>query len=138
MQDPEDLLALRNGSAHHFIFGKGNIKMLSIFVTIDVKEEFVDQFAAASLEDARGSVEDEPLCYRFDISQDEAVSTRFYLYEVYADEKAFQYHLTTPHFLTWKNQVEPWFVSEPEILRMSSVFPSSDGWKSQKPGLTNF
>ena len=111
--------------------------MLSIFVTIDVKQGYEDQFKAASFEDARGSVADEPLCYRFDINQDETVRTRFYLYEVYADENAFQHHLKTPHFLTWKKQVEPWLAGEPEILRMCSVFPSPDGWKSQKHGLTN-
>ena len=112
--------------------------MLSILVTIDVEEQYVEQFKAASLEDAKGSVSNEALCYRFDISQDESLATRFYLYEVYADEKAFQHHLTTPHFLAWKQQVEPWFLREPEILRMRSIFPNPEGWKSQKSALTTF
>jgi len=112
--------------------------MLSIFVTIDVQEEHVEQFKLASLGDSEGSVRDEPQCYRFDINQDEEVSTRFYLYEVYKDEAAFQHHLTTPHFLAWKEKVEPWFVGELNIIRMSTIFPSDTGWKAQKSALLNF
>ena len=80
--------------------------MLSIFVTINVMEEYLGEFMSASLADSEGSVCNEPSCYRFDIHQDEAIPTRFYLYEVYSDEEAFQYHLTTPHFLAWKEQVD--------------------------------
>lgn len=112
--------------------------MLSIFVTIDVQEEHVEQFKLASLGDSEGSVRDEPQCYRFDINQDEEVPTRFYLYEVYKDEAAFQHHLKTPHFLAWKEQVEPWFVGELNIIRMSTIFPSDTGWNAQKSALMNF
>ena len=41
--------------------------MISIFVTIQVKAGFREQFAEASLGDAQGSVRDEPGCFRFDI-----------------------------------------------------------------------
>lgn len=112
--------------------------MLSIFVTIDVQEEYLEEFKKASLGDAEGSVRDEPQCFRFDINQDEEIPTRFYLYEVYQDEAAFQHHLTTPHFVAWKNMVEPWFVGELTITRMTTVFPSDAGWLAQKPSLLNF
>lgn len=112
--------------------------MLSIFVTIDVKKEFVEEFKLASLGDAQGSVRDEPACFRFDINQDEDIDTRFYLYEVYEDEGAFQHHLTTPHFLEWKDKVEPWFVGELQIVRMKTCFPSAEGWRRQKEGLLSF
>ena len=56
--------------------------------------------------EGQGSVRDEPGCFRFDIHQDAEVPTRFYLYKVYTDEAAFQAHLETPHFLTWKGIVE--------------------------------
>ena len=112
--------------------------MLSIFVTINVMEEYLGEFMSASLADSEGSVCNEPSCYRFDINQDEAIPTRFYLYEVYSDEEAFQYHLTTSHFLTWKEQIEPWMIGEPEILRMKTIFPSPAGWNKQKPALIHF
>lgn len=112
--------------------------MLSIFVTINVMPEHVEAFKKASLGDSEGSVRDEPDCYRFDINQDEEIETKFYLYEVYKDEDAFQYHLTTPHFLAWKEVVEPWFVGELEIVRMKTIFPSDEGWQAQKPSLLHF
>ena len=74
--------------------------MHSIFVTVNVHPEHVDAFISAGDGDAQGSVRDEPGCFRFDIHQDVEVPTRFYLYEVYTDEAAFQAHLETPHFLT--------------------------------------
>ncbi len=43
--------------------------MISIFVTIRIKEGFADEFRQASLGDAEGSTRDEPGCYRFDILQ---------------------------------------------------------------------
>ena len=63
---------------------------------------------------------------------------RFYLYEVYTDEAAFQAHLETPHFLTWKGIVEEMFDGELEITPMKTLFPSDDGWRQQKPGLLNW
>ena len=44
--------------------------MISIFVTINIKDGFRDQFVEAVLDDARGSVRDEAGCYRFDVLQD--------------------------------------------------------------------
>ena len=41
--------------------------MLSVFVTIQVKPGFRDRFVEAVLDDARGSVRDEPGCFRFDV-----------------------------------------------------------------------
>ncbi len=112
--------------------------MLAIFVTINIQGEYLEQFIQASFGDAEGSVSAEPNCFRFDINQDEEVATRFYLYEVYEDEAAFQHHLNTPHFLKWKTQVEPWFVGELEIVRMKTNFPSDAGWRAQKGTLTDY
>jgi autoinducer 2-degrading protein len=109
--------------------------MYSIFVTINVNESDVDAFITASYGDAQGSVRDEPDCFRFDIHRDASLETRFYLYEVYADEAAFQQHLETPHFLKWQAEVESLFASEPIIVPMVTLFPSDSGWISQKPGL---
>lgn len=112
--------------------------MHSIFVTVNVHPEHVDAFITAGDGDAQGSVRDEPGCFRFDIHQDVEVPTRFYLYEVYTDEAAFQAHLETPHFLTWKGIVEEMFDGELEITPMKTLFPSDDGWRQQKPGLLNW
>ena len=112
--------------------------MYSIFVTIDVNEADMEAFMQASYGDAEGSVRDEPDCLRFDMHRDASIRSRFYLYEVYADEDAFQRHLETPHFLKWQAEVESMFASEPLIVPMETLFPSDSGWISQKPGLLSW
>ena len=109
--------------------------MFAIFVTIDIREEFRDRFIQESYGDARGSVGDEPGCFRFDISQDPDNPDRFYLYEVYEDEAAFQAHQTYPHYLTWRSAVADWFDGDPQLVRMETLFPSDDGWRAQKAHL---
>ncbi len=118
-----------------FIGGAARRDMFAIFVTIDVKSEFTDRFIEASYGDARGSVRDEPGCFRFDIAKDGANPDRFYLYEVYADEDAFAAHQTYPHYLTWRATVEDWFYGAPQVVRMATLFPSDEGWCAQKPHL---
>ena len=62
--------------------------MHAIFVTINIKPGYREQFKEASLGDSQGSVRDEPGCFRFDILEDKTDPNRFYLYEVYEDEEA--------------------------------------------------
>ena len=109
--------------------------MYAIFVTIKIKEDRVDEFMTASLGDAQGSVRDEPGCFRFDILQDPQLASRFYLYEVYLDQKAFDAHLEAPHFIKWKSIVSEMFEGDPTRIDMKTIFPSEEGWKQQKPGL---
>ena len=112
--------------------------MFSIFVTINIKPESVEDFTQASFGDAQGSVRDEPGCFRFDIHRNAEVPNRFHLYEVYRDEASFQAHLETPHFKNWISTVQDMFAGEPERLTMTTVFPSDQGWEQQKPGLLHF
>ncbi len=109
--------------------------MLAIFVTIQVKPGFVDQLAEASLDDALGSVRDEPGCFRFDVLHDATDPNRLHLYEVYADNAAFEAHGKTPHFLKWRATVSDWFDGEPVVIRCSTTFPSDERWRAQKPNL---
>ena len=111
--------------------------MFSIFVTIHIKPNFIDQFTEASFGDARGSVRDEPECYRFDIHQSAESPNRFHLYEVYRDEAAFKAHLETAHFKKWISIVKEMFDGEPDRVTMTTVFPSDEGWEKQKPSLLN-
>ena len=112
--------------------------MYSIFVTINVKAECVDEFTEASFGDGQGSVRDEPGCFRFDILKDKEIPTRFYLYEVYRDEDAFKAHLETAHFKKWVDIAKPMFDGDPSKVEMHTVFPSDEGWEKQKPGLVNW
>jgi (4S)-4-hydroxy-5-phosphonooxypentane-2,3-dione isomerase len=82
--------------------------MYVIIVPIQIKEGYKAQFVEAMLDDAKGSVNDEPGCLRFDVIQDAADPNRIWLYEVYVDEAAFQAHLQAPHFIKWRDTVKDW------------------------------
>ena len=112
--------------------------MYSIFVTINIKRGHIEEFKEASLLDAQGATRDEPGCFRFDMHQDTEIPERFYLYEVYLDEQAFEAHLETPHFKEWKQTVSRFFDGDIQKVVMTSIFPSEDGWKTQQPGLLNW
>jgi autoinducer 2-degrading protein len=112
--------------------------MYSIFVTLDVHPEYIDRFKEAGLGDAQGAIRDEPGCFAFAINQDVEIPTRFYLYEVYRDEEAFQDHLETPHFRAWLEDATPMFDGMRSKIVMDTVFPSDDGLEKQKPALLDW
>ena len=66
-------------------------------VKIRIKPESVDAFMAKLADNAKAA-RTEPGCRTFDVSVDPNDKTSVMLYEVYADEKAFQAHQETPHF----------------------------------------
>ncbi len=112
--------------------------MISIFVTIQIKEGTVDAFTEASFGDAQGSVRDEPGCFRFDILQNQEDPNRFHLYEVYADAAALDAHREAPHYKKWRSTVESMFDGDISRVVMNTVFPSDEGWNKQKPNLLNW
>ena len=80
--------------------------MYVIIAPIQVKEGCKEQFMEAIIEDAQGSVNDEPGCLRFDVIQDAGDPNRIWLYEVYRDEAAFQAHTQAPHFLKFREATQ--------------------------------
>ena len=66
-------------------------------VKIRIKPDQVENFMTMLAENAKGA-RGEPGCQTFDICVDPNDRTSVMLYEVYADEKAFQVHQETPHF----------------------------------------
>ncbi len=109
--------------------------MISIFVTVHIKPGHRDAFVEAVLDDARGSVGDEPGCFRFDVLQDESDPNCVHLYEVYQDQAALEAHRQAPHYLKWRSIVGDWFDGESQRVLSSTVFPAEEGWRKQKPTL---
>ena len=112
--------------------------MISIFVTIQIRDGFVDQFKEASFGDSQGSVRDEPGCFRFYILQNSEDPNRFHLYEVYEDELALEAHRDAPHYKKWRSTVEDWFDGDISRVLMTTIFPSDKGWRDQKPHLLSW
>ena len=106
--------------------------MFVIIAPIQIKEGHRDAFVEAMIDDAKGSVENEPGCLRFDVIQDGADPNRIWLYEVYVDEAAFQEHLKAPHFIKWRDTVKDWF-AENDFKGAgggsSIIYPPDDAWK---------
>ncbi len=102
--------------------------MYVLVVTIHIKPGCADRFVAAMLDDACGSVGSEPGCVRFDVIQDEKEPNRIYLYEVYKDRAAFDFHMTTPHFLRWNETVRDWLASPPVVGAGPNIFPADGDW----------
>ena len=85
--------------------------MLIVHVFVHVKSDFLDAFTAATLENARQSVE-EPGVVRFDVIQQADDPTRFVLVEIYRTAADPARHKETAHYLTWRDAVEP-MMAEP-------------------------
>lgn len=109
--------------------------MIAIFVTLQVKPAFRDRFVEATFGDARGSVGDEPGCFRFDVLESASDPNRFHLYEVYTDQQALDAHRQAPHYLKWRATVGDWFDGEAQRVEGTTLFPSDAGWQRQKTHL---
>ena len=109
--------------------------MYILMVRLKVKREHIDGFIAAAVADARGSVRDEPRCFRFDVIQDETDPTLLAFCEVYADEAAFEHHKTTAHFKAFDAAVKPMLDGPVEVSFCRPVYPLGDAsWGSARPG----
>lgn len=72
--------------------------MYIVTVEFDILPGRMPEFMEAVKAQARTSLEEEPLCYRFDVCRPHGEENTVYLYEVYRDAAAFELHLETPHF----------------------------------------
>jgi quinol monooxygenase YgiN len=85
--------------------------MFVALVHIHIKPEYIDQFIAATLENARNSIQ-EPGIAQFDFIQQADDPTRFVLIEAYHSEDAPAKHRETAHYLKWRDTV-PDMMAEP-------------------------
>lgn len=109
--------------------------MFVLFATFKIQPSYRDAFAKACQPDSAGSLHHEPGCFRFDLLKDNADPNTFYLYEAYADEAAYQFHLTTPHFHRWQAQVKDWFMEPVKVIFTTSLFPEPPAWHAVKETL---
>ncbi|OLB76770.1 MAG: antibiotic biosynthesis monooxygenase [Actinobacteria bacterium 13_2_20CM_2_71_6] len=99
--------------------------MLVVHVHVRVVPERVAEFLAATLVNARASVQ-EPGVLRFDVIQDQADPAHVVLVEVYRDAAAPAAHRETPHYATWRDAVAPLMAGPRESTRFDVVFPVED------------
>ena len=103
--------------------------MRAIIATLRIKADGRDAFLEAIAGDARGSVQDEPGCFRFDVLQDQEDPNLIHLYEVYQDDAAIQAHRQAPHYKKWRAAVDRHgFIEETVSRQCLSLFPPDSEW----------
>jgi autoinducer 2-degrading protein len=101
--------------------------MLVVHVHVRVKPECVTAFQAASLENARQSVQ-EPGIARFDVVQQLDDPTRFVLVEVYRHDEAPARHKETAHYAAWRDAVADMMAEPRRSVKFVNQFPDDSGW----------
>jgi autoinducer 2-degrading protein len=105
--------------------------MLIVHVFVHVKSEAVDQFIAATRENARNSVL-EPGVVRFDVVQQEDDPTRFVLIEVYRSHEDPARHKETAHYAAWREVAEPMMAEPRRSVKYRALFPEPAGWETAR------
>jgi len=101
--------------------------MLIVHVFVHVKPDSIEAFKAASIENARNSVQ-EPGIARFDVIQQEEDPTRFVLVEVYRTTEDTARHKETAHYATWRDTVADMMAEPRTAVKYSNIFPDENGW----------
>ena len=101
--------------------------MLAVHVFIKVKPEFRDDFIAATIENARNSINEAGIA-RFDFVQQNDDPDRFVLVEVYKDDDAPARHKETAHYLKWRETVADMMAEDRSSIKYSTIFPPEEKW----------
>ena len=97
-----------------------------VHVSVYVKPDRIEAFRAATIENARNSVE-EPGIVRFDVLQQGDDPERFLLVEIYRTPAAAAAHKETAHYLRWRDTVADMMAEPRTSLKFTNVFPSDEG-----------
>ena len=101
--------------------------MFIVQVHIHVKTECVEAFRAATLENARNSIQ-EPGVARFDVLQQQDDPTRFVLVEVYLTPEDPAKHKETAHYQAWRDEVVDMMAEPRSSVKYDNAFPADEGW----------
>jgi len=102
--------------------------MLIVHVFVHVTPDSVDAFRAATIENARNSVQ-EPGIVRFDVIQQDDDPTQFALVEIYRDAEAPSRHKETAHYAVWRDTVASMMAEPRRSVKYHEVFPQPAGWE---------
>ena len=101
--------------------------MFILIVNLRVKQEHIDAFREATIENARNSLKEEGIL-RFDFLQQTDDPTRFALYEVYRNADAPAKHRETAHFNAWAAKAAEMLAEPRTRTTFGNVFPADQNW----------
>lgn len=102
--------------------------MIIVHVFVHVKPDSVDDFIAASLENARNSIAEAGVV-RFDLVQQDEDPTRFLLIEIYRTAADPVSHKETVHYATWRDAVGPMMAAPRSSVKYHALFPGPSEWE---------
>ncbi len=101
--------------------------LLVVHVHVRVKPDHIAAFQAATLANARASVQESGIA-RFDLVQQVDDPTRFVLVEVYRDAAAPAAHKETTHYAAWRDTVASMMAEPRTSVKFGTVFPDDREW----------
>lgn len=101
--------------------------MFITLVHVHAKPEHAEAFVAATLDNARHSVQ-EPGCARFDVVRQVEDPTRFILIEAFRSEADAVKHKETAHYLRWRDRVAEMMAEPRKGVRYDNCFPADAEW----------
>jgi len=96
--------------------------MIVTCVHIRVKNDLIDPFINATIENHRESVR-EPGNLRFDFVQQADDLCQFMLYEAYESEQAASEHKLTPHYIVWRETVADYMAEPRKGIKYKIIEP---------------
>ncbi len=93
-----------------------------LHVHLKVKPERIDDFIAATIENAAASLQ-EPGCVRFDVIQETADPAHFELVEIYRDQASHAAHRESPHYNVWAERAADMFAEPRSRTIYRNVYP---------------
>lgn len=103
--------------------------MLAVHVNILVKPDCVEDFIAATEENAMNSLQ-EPGIARFDFVQDRDDPAHFVLVEVYKDADAPAAHKETAHYAKWRDTVADMMAEPRSSIKFETLYPEPGLWET--------
>ncbi len=101
--------------------------MLIVHIHVHVKPQFVEAFRAATIENARNSVQEAGIA-RFDVAQQNDDPTQFVLVEVYRNPEAPAAHRQTAHYAQWRDTVADMMAEPRQRVEYANIFPDDAEW----------
>jgi quinol monooxygenase YgiN len=101
--------------------------MFIVHVFVHVTPDGVDAFKAATIENARNSLQ-EPGVARFDVIQQLDDARRFLLVEAYRTPEDAAKHKETTHYKVWRDAVADLMAEPRSSVKYDNVFPDEAGW----------
>jgi quinol monooxygenase YgiN len=101
--------------------------MFIVHVHVRVKPECIEAFKAATLANARASLQ-EPGVARFDVVQQTDEPSKFVLVEVYRDAAAAAAHKETKHYPVWRDTVAAMMAEPRASVKFQNLFPADNAW----------